>query len=135
TKQPQNLIKWSPFPDNCQVGVSVTNSNQYRECNNYLPAIKAKIKFVSFEPLLEHMPNEGLINHVGWLIIGQQTPVSAKTTPKIEWIRDIVEAADEAGIPVFLKDNLETLLPTQHPFVYWPTENYVFTKLRQEFPK
>jgi len=30
TKQPQNLIKWSPFPDNCWVGVTVTDLPQYR---------------------------------------------------------------------------------------------------------
>ena len=25
---------------------------------------------------------------------------------KIEWVREIVEAADRAGVPVFMKDNL-----------------------------
>jgi hypothetical protein len=29
--------------------------------------------------------------------------------PKIEWIEEIVLAADMAGIPVFLKDNLQKL--------------------------
>ncbi len=30
--------------------------------------------------------------------------------PKIEWVQEIVEAADKAEIPVFLKDNLKPLL-------------------------
>lgn len=30
--------------------------------------------------------------------------------PRIEWVHEIVEAADRAGIKVFLKDNLKPLL-------------------------
>ena len=46
---------------------------------------------------------------ISWLILGSQTPYSEKTAPRIEWIEEIVLAADMAGIPVFLKDNLQKL--------------------------
>ena len=59
-----------------------------------------------------------------WVIIGQQTPVRSSTMPKVEWIREIVQAADQAGIPVFLKDNLKNYVSDPENF-----------KLRQEFPK
>lgn len=55
TKQPQNLIKWNPYPCNCYVGVSVTNQRQYDEGIKYLEQVDATIKFLSFEPLLEHI--------------------------------------------------------------------------------
>jgi hypothetical protein len=59
TKQPQNLIKWSPFPDNCWVGVTATNRKMLMEAKKAFNSpitsdgIRARIKFISFEPLLE----------------------------------------------------------------------------------
>jgi len=47
---------------------------------------------------------------INWIIIGQQTPPNKKTEPKVEWVQEIVEAADKAGIPVFQKNNLKPLL-------------------------
>jgi protein gp37 len=55
TKQPQNLIKWSPFPENVYIGVTATNQRQYDDALKYLKEVKAKVKFLSFEPLLEHI--------------------------------------------------------------------------------
>ena len=107
TKQPQNLARFSPFPPNVWVGVSATNREQYLNATDSLDGIDAAIKFVSFEPLLEPIAiSECQLNAVNWVIIGQQTPSSKKTSPKIEWIMDIVEACDKVRIPVFLKDNL-----------------------------
>jgi hypothetical protein len=69
---------------------------------------------------------------ISWLIIGQQTPVSPKTSPKIEWIKEIVDAADKASIPVFLKNNLLELVNYESP-----ETNFAFNKTgeySQEFP-
>ncbi len=132
TKQPQNLIKWSPFPDNCRVGVSATNKLQFLTGMHYMEHVKASVKLVSFEPLLETMIGEQPIwehlenGGISWVIIGQQTPPSVKTSPKMAWIQDILVAASNAGnIPVFMKNNLEPLLVGQ--WAGW--------KLRQEYPK
>jgi len=112
TKQPQNLAKWSPFPPNCYVGVSATNDFQQIKALAWLQRIEAKVKYLSIEPLLEEiiLPSSGLERTLDWLIIGQQTPIHPETTPKLEWIKEIVEAADRAGVKVFLKDNLRPLL-------------------------
>jgi protein gp37 len=132
TKQPQNLIKWSPFPENCWVGVTATNGRMVDDAGYYLERIEAKVKFLSLEPLLEPMLLYFGKPSLDWLIIGQQTPVSAKTQPKIEWIKEIVEAADRAGVKVFLKDNLRSLIE-------WPRDHWAFDNLsniiRQEMPK
>lgn len=121
TKCPENLPR--EWPDNCWVGVSVTNRQQAHNANFYLPGIDAKVKFVSFEPLLDDVMQSlycyPLIQSCQWVIIGQQTPVRASTMPKVEWIKEIVAAADIACTPVFLKDNLRNFYPAY---------------LRQEFP-
>ena len=44
---------------------------------------------------------------ISWVIIGSQT--KPYRPPTIEAVQEIVEAADKAGIPVFLKDNLNPL--------------------------
>ncbi len=82
---------------------------------------------------------------ISWIIIGQCTPVSIKTQPKIEWIQEIVEAADKAKIDVFLKDNLKPLLcegawNDKRLVLDWTHgesefEGVIDCKLRQEFPK
>jgi len=140
TKQPQNLIKFLPFPDNCWVGVTATNDATYMAALEGLRDITAKVKFISFEPLLEEVINNnrdhGFCNllsfcFINWLIIGACTGTKKDmeelcrrypnlilihwrgniwtAQPKIEDLMEIVEAADKAGIPVFLKDNLKPL--------------------------
>jgi len=125
TKQPQNLIKWSPFPDNCWVGVTVTNNAAMTMAFYGLSRIKAGKTFISFEPLLGSI---GMSDHVplktawiDWVIIGAQTKPSVY--PKIEWVTEIIEACDKAGVAVFLKNNL------------WPLfEPIMAQELRQELP-
>lgn len=138
TKKPENLIKWSPFPENCWIGVSVCNDKMLDVAVDKLEDIPSDHKFISFEPLLERLTLSldyaMYYSGISWVIIGQRTPVSIKTQPKIEWIREIVLAADKAGIPVFLKDNLKSLLPATYPFVTNPLRDADFY-LRQEFPK
>jgi protein gp37 len=133
TKQPQNLIRWSPFPDNTYIGVSVTDQRSYEQALKGMSYISAKVRFLSFEPLLAPISLLGRdLDIFHWLIIGQQTPPNQKTEPKIEWLREIVEAADGAGLPVFLKDNLLELVNFESPEM-----EFAFDKegcYRQEMP-
>ncbi len=131
TKRPENLIKWSPFPDNVWVGLSVdgTENAPLRRIYNGLDKTQAKVKFISFEPLLADLKLDSRDLEwagINWVIIGQRTPSSSKTSPKMSWIQNILVAASNAGdIPVFMKNNLEPLLVGQ--WAGW--------KLRQEFPR
>ncbi len=107
TKQPQNLIKFSPFPDNAWVGVSVTDNGSFLKALPHLMGIEAKVKYLSVEPLLDEIYLTNIsIEGLNWVIIGAQTKPTIM--PKIEWVREIVEACDKAGIPVFLKNNLNS---------------------------
>lgn len=64
--------------------------------------------FVSIEPLLD-MPDLEFTKYVNthWIIIGAETGNRKnKIVPKIEWIENIVKAADANYIPVFMKNSL-----------------------------
>jgi protein gp37 len=173
TKQGQNLIKWSPFPENCFVGVTATNEKMLATAIDSLRSIAATVRFISLEPLLSwNTPFHYLVweslwrAHINWLIIGactgnledikqalyahkdtdglMPTPWGKKWTlqPPINWLREIVEAADKAGIPVFLKDNLKPLIDKNEMRQYetlWqqkaPGVLEFPLRIRQEMPK
>ena len=147
TKQPQNLVKFSPFPDNCWVGVTATNADMLFDAINHLDDIQCKVRYVSLEPMLASCYLVDLAAHLGssvdWVIIGAQT--KSYKPPKIEWVEEIVRACDKAGIAVFLKDNLRPLLENDHrtfmDSLYWKDGYYTSPEhpnidlyLRQEMP-
>jgi len=68
-----------------------------------------------------------------WLA-GHGNKITAQ--PKIEWVKEIVEAADKAGVPVFLKDNLDPLGLPLNSLYYsqYETEQGPEYRLRQEMP-
>lgn len=55
TKQPQNLSKFSPYPPNVWLGVTVTNQQAFDKAVYYLKLVDANVKFLSMEPLLEQI--------------------------------------------------------------------------------
>lgn len=125
TKQPQELAKWSPFPDNCWVGVSVTDMVQWIGALHAFDAIEARVKFVSFEPLLERIIFKGqdatdILSRVNWVIIGAQS--KPYIAPKVKWVKEIAEAAHAAGIPVFMKDSISTPSFGAEPGLMWRRE-------------
>ena len=143
TKQPQNLIKFSPFPDNCFVGVTVTNEgitypDMMEEACRSLAEIKATVKYISFEPLLSSIYKLDLLKIWGidWVIIGQQT--NPAFYPEWEWVREIIEACDRADIPVFLKINLglpRLSLSADGAAPFYKRHPSGTRELRQEMPK
>jgi len=133
TKQPRTLPKWSPFPENCYVGVSATDRSMLYAARDFLLGVKATVKFLSLEPLLEKPDRWALANVIplaDWVIIGAVTgvkkdlidlnkkhpklalmPYGNKWTlqPSVEQVEEIVRACDKAAVPVFLKNNLMPL--------------------------
>jgi protein gp37 len=134
TKQPQNLMKFSPFPENVYIGITVTNVYAWAMAPEYLSQIEASVRFVSVEPMLEQLSLDVIQRDhrhwVDWLIIGAQT--KPYKPPEIAWVREIVEAADKAGIPVFLKDNLQPLFKDLLPWWALDKNRELY---RQEMPK
>jgi len=133
TKNPDKLFTWGRFPDNAWVGQSIT---QCLDNLHYFRDVGARVKFISFEPLqywsgdidvtVESFKEVG----ISWVIIGAQTKPTVY--PKIEWVREIVEAADKAGAKVFLKDSLIPLVEPYGSEAHF--FNYSMNTLRREVP-
>jgi len=108
TKNPKKALHFG-FPDNVWMGVTVTSPSD-RSRVPLLLRSKAKIKFISFEPLLGDVfdsPDLGIFSgfpYIDWVIIGAQTKPTV--LPKAEWVYRIIDSAHKEGIPIFLKPNL-----------------------------
>ena len=110
TKQPQNLIKFSPYPENVWLGVSVTSQVQLRPAIWGLSDAQCNKRFLSLEPLLENVFDQVLPAEwddcIDWVIIGSRTqPVKH---PPREWVDEIIQAADKAKIPLFVKEPMSS---------------------------
>ena len=133
TKNPKGMQGFN-FPDNCWCGTSVENQEKADEKIYELQKVECNTLFIGYEPALgpirfdqintdckaitmdcftgipydwdygEKQP-EDKINPIKWLIIGAQTGPGA-VKPKAEWIAMAVYQAKQAGIPVFIKDNI-----------------------------
>jgi protein gp37 len=121
TKNPQGMIEYSKhfgWPPNIWLGVSVTGDDDEGRLHD-LAQVKHPNKFVSFEPLLADVVNNGwfTLEGIKWVIIGAQTGPGAEQ-PDWNWVADLQHRATGLNIPIFIKDNLD-----------WPFEE------RQESPE
>ena len=109
TKMPENIDR--PMPDNVWLGVSITGNtiqdNIRADYFGFKPR-KARIQFISYEPLLE-MPCYNIPN-VDWIIIGKLTGHGNKYNPKKEWIEKIITSGEAMSKSIFMKDNLRDIL-------------------------
>ena len=101
TKMPGNVDR--AMPDNVWLGVSVTGMDDISRLSHLLGK-QAKVKFVSFEPLLDFpaLPAHG----IDWVIIGKLTGHGKNHDPPKRWVESLVEMAHGLNYPVFLKNNL-----------------------------
>ncbi len=113
SKSPGNWQKWGAWPDNTWVGASVWSQDSFIDAiyhpNGGLRYLKAKHKWLSIEPLLGEIKVQ--VQHLkgfDWVVIGGQT--RPDIMPKIEWVEEIVKACDAAGVKVWLKNNLKSLV-------------------------
>lgn len=136
TKQYDRLNDYSPFADNTWVGVTATDWGGMSQATGYLKGIRAKVKYLSLEPLLNWQIGascavERMLQGISWVIIGSVTKCPELPQPKPEWIEEIVRAADQAEVKVWLKNSLASVLkfgPISYPWAF------VNGKLRQEIP-
>ena len=111
TKFPQNIHR--PMPDNVWLGVSITKPIEMYPRIVYLYQADAKIKFVSFEPLMGDVGQFRFQGYLGgkadWIIIGKLTGYGHQHDPKYFWIQSLVNHARKFNTPVFLKNNLKEI--------------------------
>lgn len=69
------------------------------------------IDFLSIEPLLEPIDLKDAVQLVQAIIVGAETGNrKGKVTPDAAWVRDLVRQADTAGIRVFMKESLRSIM-------------------------
>lgn len=111
---------------NIWLGVTV-ESDHYKWRAVSLRKPKAKIKFISIEPLIGPIYDLPL-DPIDWVVVGAES--GRKRRPcKIEWARSIVEQCKEAGVPVFVKQ-LHIDGKVSSDINEWPEDLRI-----QEFPK
>jgi protein gp37 len=93
-------LKRNDVPDNVWVGVTVEN----RQCASRLDilrGINARIKFVSFEPLLESVAGISLTG-IDWAIVGGESGRNSRAM-KEEWVLEIQDECERTGTAFFFK--------------------------------
>ena len=104
TKRAQRLPEYfqnRECPANVWLGVSVEDKQYGVPRIAYLRQVKAKIRFLSVEPLLEDL---GEINLKGmhWVIVGGESGAKARPM-KPQWVENIKKQAETASVSFFFK--------------------------------
>ncbi len=103
TKRSERLLEIAPFlkwPDNLWMGVTVESEElSYRI--SHLKQIPAKIKFISFEPLLNNIGTFDL-NGIDWVIVGGESGAQSRIMKK-EWVTEIRDHAINNKVAFFFK--------------------------------
>lgn len=90
-------LKWT---HNIWMGVSVENEN-VTDRIDFLRSTKARVKFLSCEPLIGPLPNLNL-KKIDWVIVGGES--GHKPRPmNADWVLDIQEQCAKAGVAFFFK--------------------------------
>jgi protein gp37 len=105
TKYPENLARWSPFPDNCWVGATATDDDMAWRALEALADVNASVRYLSGEPLLGRIADQTIPFWLDWLIVGAQTGPGAKS-PEHNWVRELIERTRFTDTALFLKGNL-----------------------------
>lgn len=91
---------WLDWPHNLWMGVTVEDSTVTSRIDN-LRKTKARVKFLSCEPLLTSLPNMNL-DGIDWVIVGGESGRTPRPI-KEEWIIEIKEQCEKAGTAFYFK--------------------------------
>lgn len=99
---PQRCL--DPLPPNVMLGVTVESAlRTYRL--DWLREQPASTTFVSFEPLVEPIPDPDL-SGIDWAIIGGETgPKDVRREMDPAWARQLIDACREQGVAPFFKQH------------------------------
>lgn len=82
------------------VGTSVENQKEKRRIDE-LRKIPAAVRFLSCEPLIEDLGEMDLTG-IHWVIVGGESGHGARPM-EVEWVSEIQNQCEEAGVPFFFK--------------------------------
>jgi protein gp37 len=106
TKRSARMLKYFSssgrvVPGNVWLGVSVENRQYGLDRVDDLRKIKAGIRFLSVEPLLEDI-GEINLSGIHWVIVGGESGPKARPM-KAEWVESIKDQCDQEGVAFFFK--------------------------------
>jgi protein gp37 len=106
TKRSPRMLKYFTsrgrvVPSNVWLGVSVENRKYGLSRIDDLRKIKASIRFLSVEPLLEDVGRLNL-SGIHWVIVGGESGPKARPM-KPEWVESIKDQCDQRGVAFFFK--------------------------------
>jgi len=106
TKFPQRLVGID-FPKNAWVGTTVDTQARVAAAETAFAKIKAGVKWLSCEPMLERLTFRSL-SVFDWVVIGGQSKSSQEPEfkPPLSWVGHLQEQAAAAGCKVYMKTNL-----------------------------
>ena len=114
TKFPLRMAEQN-WPKNAWVGTSVDSQARVEAAERAFSKVKAGIKWLSCEPLLEPLKFKSL-EMFDWIVIGGQTASTQapEFQPRWEWIEDLLNQARRAKCKVYFKTNLHRR-PLEYP--------------------
>jgi protein gp37 len=105
TKRPQNVERMAPWKDNWPANVwlgTTTENQKYADSRiSTLLAVKARVHFISAEPLLGPLSLRQW-RGIDWVIAGGESGHGARPT-KPEWVRNLRDECKEADIAFHFK--------------------------------
>lgn len=91
---------WLEWPHNLWMGVTVENNDVINRIE-LLRQTKARVKFLSCEPLLSALPEMNL-SGIDWVIVGGESGRTPRPI-KEEWVIDIKEQCTEQNVAFYFK--------------------------------
>lgn len=92
-----------PIPKNVWIGTSIEDKKSLHRLAT-LKTIDARIKFISFEPLLEDIGDVDLTG-IDWAIVGGESDFSDPREFQEDWARNIREICTRDGVAFFYKQS------------------------------
>jgi len=92
------------IPKNVWLGISAENQDEYNKRVPLLLETNAKIKFISAEPLLEHISTLAYLNYIDWVITGGESGPRARKA-EMDWFLHIKRQCASVNVPFFHKQH------------------------------
>jgi protein gp37 len=140
TKFPKRLVDFA-FPTNAWVGTTVDCQARVKSAEDAFAKVKATVKWLSVEPMIEPLQFKRL-DLFQWVVIGGASP--STQTPQwrvpVTWWAPLYLQAKELGLQVYLKSNL---YEPEHGYPGVPTAKvsvpaqfiYLTTKTRDDIER
>lgn len=106
TKFPKRMAEFD-IPANAWMGTTVDLQARVPNAEAAFEKIKAGVRWLSVEPMLEPLKFKHL-ERFNWMVIGgaSRSSETPEWKPPMDWVIDLVGQAREAGVKVYFKTNL-----------------------------